>query len=50
MQLVFIVLIRKMEIGVDSSELWSEVKDDSDHSLPSNELFGEKVWEDSKVS
>lgn len=49
MQLIYLVLFRKMKIEIYDTEVWNMLKENTDESLPPNNLFGQKVHSDSRV-
>lgn len=51
LQLIFMILIRKMEIEVENAEVFSTyLADEKNRDLPSMKILGTKVWDDSGVS
>ena len=51
LQLIFMILIRKMEIDVENAEVYTAyLADEKNRDLPSMKMLGTKVWDDSGVS
>lgn len=49
-KLVYMILIRKVQLDSEYTEIFNVLQENKDPSIPSNSLFGDKVFRDCSVS